>query len=201
MRFFSKSPAESPESRFWRWFRDHDDRLFTFERDQEATLGALGAALEAVHPDLTYEIGPTQDGTRELVLSAGGLKRAFPAVVALADAAPEMRRWRITKFRPRRAEISDLSFGTMSLRSNQVAVAAERDGDRVALGVFIDGFVKTPEHHYEQMAFLMLDEALGEYDMETKVGAVEFFALQEPRHPSLRTLGELGAVVDRLRAG
>jgi hypothetical protein len=200
MRFFSKSPAESREARFWRWFRDHEDGLFAFERDQKATLGALAKALDAVHPDLTYEIGPTMDGARELVLSAGGIRKAFPAVVALADAAPPLPRWRVTKFRPRRSVISDLNFGTMSLRSAQIAVAAERDGDRVALGVFIEGFALTKEHHYEQMAYLMLDEALGEYDMETKVGAVEFFALREPRDASLRPLEELGGVVDRLLA-
>lgn len=200
MRFFSKSPGESPEARFWRWFRDHEDDLFAFERDQKATLGALAKALDAVYPDLTYEIGPVMDGVRELVLSAGGIRTSFPAVVALADAAPPLSRWRVTKFRPRRPVISDVNFGSMSLRSAQIAVAAERDGDRVALGVFIEGFAPTKEHHYEQMAYLMLDEAIGEYDMETKVGAVEFFALHEPRDASLRPLGELGAVVDRLLA-
>lgn len=200
MRFFSKSPFESREAQFWRWFRDHEDALFAFERDQRSTLAALAAALDTVHPDLTYEIGPTHDRVRELVLSAGGLRRAFPVVVALADAAPPLPRWRVTKFRPRRSIVSDLAFGTMSLKSSQVAVAAELEGDRVALGVFIDGFTPTKDHHYEQMAYLMLDDALGEYDMETKVGTVEFFALHEPRDASLRTLDELGSVVDRLIA-
>lgn len=199
MRFFSKS-ADSREARFWRWFRDRENGLFAFDCEQDATLGALAKALDAVHPDLTYEIGPVMDGVRELVLSAGGIRKAFPAVVALADAAPPLPRWRVTKFRPRRPVISDLNYGTLSLRSSQVAVAAERDGDRVALGVFIDGFSETKEHHYEQMAYLMLDEAIGEYDMETKVGGVEFFALHEARDASLRPLEELGAVVDRLLA-
>jgi hypothetical protein len=201
MRLFTKSPAETPEARFWRWFQEHETRLFAFERDQKATFARLGKALDKVHGDLTFEFGPVHDGVREFVISAAGIKAAFPAVIALAAAAPPLPRWRITPFRPRRTVISDLKFGDKLLRSAQIAFVAEPDGDKVGLRIFIQGFAPTAEHHYEQMGYLMLDEAIGEYDMETKVGFVEFWPLREPRIPALRPLEELGHAIDQLSLG
>jgi hypothetical protein len=201
MGLLATSAADAPEAQFWRWFEEHEGQLFAFERDQDATLARLGEALGRVHHDLTFELGPVRDGTREFVISAGGIKAAFPAVVALASASPSLPRWRITKFRPRRAPISELSFGDIVLRSAEIAFVAEPDGDKVGLRIFIQGYAPTPERHYEQMAYLMLDEAIGEYDMETKVGFIEFAPLREPYAAERRPLDELGRTVDRLTGG
>ena len=44
---------------------------------------------------------------------------------------------------------------------------------RAGLTLFIDGY-KTEHDRYARVAFLMLDQSLGEYDVETKIGFVEF---------------------------
>lgn len=70
MGLFSK---RSPEATFWKWFAKHDDRLFSFEADQDAIFQELGKAINKIHPDLTFEFGPVSEaGKREFIISAGG---------------------------------------------------------------------------------------------------------------------------------
>ena len=71
MRLFSKP---TKEQRFWSWFARNTDRLFQFEADQEAIFDDLGAALEKVHPGLTFEFGPVREGKREFIVSADGIR-------------------------------------------------------------------------------------------------------------------------------
>src|ERR1035437_10708534 len=92
-------------SRFWLWFIQHQAELLTFEENQEAVFDQLAFQLQQVDLDLTFEFGPP-GSRREFVISAGGIKRAFPAVVALANAAPDLVGWKITAFRPRRIPLN-----------------------------------------------------------------------------------------------
>ena len=87
-------PSAASIDRFWQWFAANDERLFHFEPDQEPTFNALAAAMNAVDPHLTFEFGPEQDGRRDFVISAGGIKRGFDAVRLLAAGAPSLARSR-----------------------------------------------------------------------------------------------------------
>ena len=40
---------------------------------------------------------------------------------------------------------------------------------------FFDGYSEEEDHIWAQIGYLLLDEALGEYDVETKVGPIKFF--------------------------
>src|SRR5688500_16970121 len=104
MSIFSRlfSPARStPEQRFWDWFAANSHRFVNVERDQEVLFGELRRQLSRIHPSLTFEFGPQRDQRRELVISADGIKDAFPAVQRLVAAAPDLSDWRIIAFRPR----------------------------------------------------------------------------------------------------
>jgi hypothetical protein len=190
---------EDPSYAFWRWFEDNEEQLFALEGDREALFDALSSRLSAVHTDLTFEIGPDVEGMRDLVISAGGISRAFPAVVELTNAAPELPRWRVIAFRPRRSPIHDLTFGDVSVRAEDVRFAAVPDGDRLGLVLLLPGFRETPDETFEQMAYLFLDEALGELDVETLVGFIE---VQAPTGDALThstPLSTLPDTVDRWR--
>ena len=60
------SPNMTTEKKFWRWFLEHEDELFSFEGNQEAIFNRLADALHKVDPDLTFEFGPNRDGVREV---------------------------------------------------------------------------------------------------------------------------------------
>src|SRR5258708_6440308 len=95
---FSKQAAATPESDFWAWFQKNEALLFDFEKDQEKVFDSLAAALHKVHPSLTFEFAPRQGGRREFVISADGIKDAFPKVESLYTSAPRIPRWQFIKF-------------------------------------------------------------------------------------------------------
>jgi hypothetical protein len=168
----SRQP-ETPQQVFWRWFQANETRLFDFEKDQERVFDELQAQLHKVNSGLTFQFGPKEAGVREFVISADGIKDVFPVVISLADSAPHLSRWRVVKFRPRHGQ-GPISLNGLRIAPEQVKFTIEPDGAKVGLTLFIDGYKKTEHDKYAGVVFLMLDQSLGEYDVETKIGFVEF---------------------------
>jgi hypothetical protein len=164
---------DSKEASFWRWFQANETRLFDFEKDQDRVFDELQMQLHRIQPSLTFEFGPKQEGKREFVISADGIKDAFPAVIGLADAAPPLPRWKITKFRPRRSFQSPVTLNGLRISPEQVQFTIEPDGDKAGITLFIEGYSHNEHEKYAGVVYLMLDQALGEYDVETKVGFIE----------------------------
>ncbi|WP_163868730.1 hypothetical protein [Myxococcus eversor] len=72
-------------------------------------------------------------------------------------------------------------------------------GQRVSLDLYIRGFVQGEgeRERFAPAVYLMLDDTLGEYDVETKIGGIDFKALPEsPEESGLRPLPELATVID-----
>jgi hypothetical protein len=178
-----------PEQAFWAWFRANESRLFDFEKDREAIFDELTAQLQKVHDGLTFEFGPKENETREFVISADGIKNVFPAVIALADEAPSLTRWKIIKFRPRR-QLMPINFNGLHLKPEQIEFTIEPDGDKLGITLFMVGYKETDHERYASVGFLMLDQALGEYDVEMKVGGIDFKSSQAssklPKQPIAR---------------
>jgi hypothetical protein len=174
------------ERAFWKWFVNRENDLMHFENDREATFDALAARLQRVHPDLTFEFGPEENGTREFIISAGGIKKAFPAVESLVAAAPELSRWKITAFIPRRPIGNIIEFGDHRIDPKDVQYSLLRGKNDLGLYLFIPGYLED-DHEMGQVGYLFLDEALGEYDVEMKVGLIKMFPPEAetsgPRYP------------------
>ncbi|WP_299615033.1 hypothetical protein [Pelagibius sp.] len=164
----------SKEMRFWKWFQKNEERLFSFEQAQEAIFDELSRQMTAVDPNLTFEFSPVlEDGRREFVISAGGIKDSFPAVEALAAEAPSLPRWIWVKFRPRRAFAMALRLDDREISTEQIRYAMFKDGDLVGLLLFIEGYNDAEKTAFQQIAYLFLDHFLGEFDVETRVGFIE----------------------------
>jgi hypothetical protein len=84
----------TPQQTFWHWFVQPEAELFTFDPDREIEreklFEGLATALQRVDPNLTFEFGP-RETAREFVISAGGIRSAFPAVPALPADSPLCR--------------------------------------------------------------------------------------------------------------
>ena len=197
MSLFSK---DTKEAVFWKWFEKNQEELFGFEKDREAIFDRLGNALHKVHGDLTFEFGPVQkDGTREFVISAAGIKATFPSVEALYAAAPKFPKWTILKYRQRRFPINDIEYAGHKVKSADVHYAIFKDEDpkKVGIMIFLDGYTEEEKRSvWGQIGYLFLDEALGEYDVETNVGAIVFFSRQSKYFEDARPLSELPAHFD-----
>lgn len=196
--WFKRTPASTSEQAFWEWFVDHEEEIMNFEADQEQVFDRLAAQLRKINPDLTFEFGPRGE-TREFVISAGGIRAAFPSVSALVAAAPKLSRWHVTAFRPRRPAGGSIEINGKRIHSQDIQFSLITDGKNAGIQLFIPGYVEE-NSVFKQIGYLFLDEALGEYDVETKVGPIQMFA------PAAKTEGErypfsqLTAKFDRLIA-
>jgi hypothetical protein len=188
----------TPLQQFWKWFKEHDSELFDFERDRERIFDQLATELQKVHPNLTFEFGP-KGVKREFVISAGGIKKAFPAVSALAHAAPALDRWHITAFRPRRISANVVEFRGKRVDPKDVQFSLLDNGKVAGLYLFIPYF---HEHDADlkQIGYLLLDEALGEYDVEARLGLIKMLSPDANTNMQRYPLSDLPAQFDRLVA-
>jgi hypothetical protein len=172
----------SKESAFWNWFSLNESRYFDFESNLESCFDALSEELQKIHPDLTFEFGPIENNKREFVVSAGGIRDAFEAVVMLCDASPLLPHFQITKFRPRR-EPMDIEYKHLQIKASEVYFHLVKDEypEKIAVLLFLPGYSENQEVIFGQVGYLFLDEALGEYDVETKVGFIKVFG-HDSRH-------------------
>jgi hypothetical protein len=184
---------------FWKWFEAHEDELFHFEINREPVFDKISYALEQVDPDLTFEIGPEINGQREFVISAAGIKRAFPAVRELAAAAPQFRRWWITAFRPRRPVECAVETGGKRVSPDDVKFTLLDNGKSVGIQLFIPGFSEN-DTSLKQIGYLFLDEALGEFDVETKLGLIKMLPPESTTPGPRYLLKELSKKFDELSA-
>jgi hypothetical protein len=184
------------EQTFWAWFQNNEQSLFDFERHRDRIFAALTAALAAVAADLTFEIGPRIDGRRDFVISAGGIRSAFAAVKALAAAAPILPHWNVIAFRPRRTSMMAISFGGLTVRPKDVEFCLLSNGRELAIYLFFDGYREGERAIWGQIGYLLLDQALGEYDVETRGGPIQFFPLSASPEAARYPLPELPVMFD-----
>lgn len=182
---------------FWHWFIRHRAELFAFhEKQREKLFHKLALELQRVDPDLTFEFGPA--GTRrEFVISAAGIKRAFPAVVALANAAPDLAEWEIVAFRPRRTTLCIVEFQGKRVAPEDVEFSLLDNGALAGIYLFIPGW-SNKDATLGQIGYLMLDEALGEYDVETRVGLIKMMSPDADTNTKRYPFADLPRLFDEL---
>ena len=192
--------VKDPTAAFWLWFEKnyaairHDVMAFA-ERQQRIDLAVvkLGKKLTAVHPSLVHEIGMASETTLELIISADGDKAAFGAVMSLISAAPSLKDFLLTGFRPRRLslgiEVDGQTFGGQDVRYR-----ARPQGDALALELLVN--CDLPDHDLETVGYLLLHQALGEHDTETGIGGLD---IRRGAPTDALPLSELAAEYDAFR--
>ena len=169
------------EERFWQWFVAHSDKLLHFELDQETIFDELIDQLRLVHTDLTFEFGPLENEKREFIISADGIQEGFPAVQSLASSAPLLNHWTIIPFRPPRSLDFTLQIGDYYLSPKDIWFSHEPDGDLIGLTLYLPSRSLENEELATQATFILLDTALGEYDVETRVGFIDTVSIPANR--------------------
>ncbi len=165
--------GKSKQQVFWEWFQKNEDRIFNFERDQDRIFDDLATALRRVNRHLVFEFGSVEQGKREFVISAGGLKEYFPLVMELADSAPVLDRWQIIRFRPRR-EPTDIQIRDLTIRSGSDVFFTLRQEaeEKIGIRLYIKGYSEAERELFYNIGFLLLDHSIGEFDVATKVGTI-----------------------------
>lgn len=181
---------------FWVWFIEHEEELHHFERDRERIFDLLTSALQKVDPLLTFEFGPAEQ-KREFVISAGGISEGFPAVVSLLNAVPDLARWRVTAFRPRRMQLNEVEFRGKSADPEKVQFSLLDNGKTAGIRLFIPDF-EEENSDWRQIGYLLLDDALGEYDVETRLGLIKMYSPEASSSEKRYPFRELPQLFDQL---
>ncbi len=172
--------------RFWSWFLTKAGNAVTHGRVDFRVLNEVVDRLQRVHPHLVCEFGAGSDCPAELVISADGIRANFPAVRALVDAAPEIPGWKVVAFRQPRDIVGPVSLGGIAVRPDDVWFSFTAEREVVQLRMYFRGYRETRINEYAGLTFLLLDAALGEYTVATRIGRLEWAAL--PPDPEVRGL-------------
>lgn len=196
MRLIGFARKEAPSDKkgaFWAWFAANEARFRDLRAADDRTVNEIGTMVRAVCPDLTFEVGPGVHSEWSFVVSADGIRSAFPAVVDLVNAAPSIPGWDIVAFRqPRQG--SGLNWkGAYFATNSFYYTSAEADGE-LDLVIYCPGLNADSEETLKGVTFLLLDFLLGEFDVATRIGAIDWVPLEAgDRDPRLRPLTELRA--------
>ena len=163
----------SSETEFWNWFAERSD---AFREDVPPDLEAeMRRRLHRIHRDLAPEIIPPRDEGEdyELVLTARGVLDGFPAVVRTALAAPEIPGWSVTPFIQRSDEPLEVQVGDdLVLTADDYWFTGHRAGDRAHVQIYHAPSLDLPEEVLYGVAFLLIDNAIGEYAAATRLGEI-----------------------------
>ena len=184
------------QQKFWDWFIQHEVELFGFESNREKLFDQLAAELQKVDPNLTFEFGPKKP-RREFVVSAGGIKRAFAAVTSLVGVAPILSRWQVTAFRPRRSPLNSVEFGGKRVHPKDVQFSLLDNGKTTGIFLFVPGF-REDDTDLKQIGYLLLDDALGEYDVECRLGLIKMLSPDSRADGERYPFAELATRFDEL---
>lgn len=186
--------------KFWNWFIANEHTFYYgTEEDvlREGLFLELDTKIKEISDALTFEFSPILEGeVKHLTISADGIKEAFPIVIDLVDKAPEHPHWEFIAFR-QRVDTVDLSIqmGDVQLEVSDIYFRFAEVDDTLGIELNIRNFKNTDQ---EKLAlFILLDSLIGEYDVVTQIGWIEWVALDEDKTEILSPFARLRDLVDK----
>lgn len=194
----SRSTPSSEIAAFWREFVDAQTSLKA--QPLRERVESANVIIERHLAGLALEMsGGEDDAVVDLIVTAHGSTENFPLLMQVVAAAPALPGYRVRAFRERTTE-PDFPMGMdgFELATSDVLIVCGQDDGQAALEIRFD--LEIPEDyadHARNMAFIMLDHVLGEYDFAVKVGAVDFVEeASDPLTPWV-PLSQFAPVFDR----
>jgi hypothetical protein len=188
---------ESLIKTFWKWFLEHEELFFYYEKYQDKLLPIALDHLQEIQGDLVFEVGPEIEGKRELIISANGMKEGFSSVIEVVKSSPDMERWTVIPFRQRKENLDlQIQMNELVLSPEDIFFSYEMQNGKIDLHLYIAGINPEDEDVY-QVVLLILDNVIGEYDVEMKLGDIDIFPLQDVKDPKeLLLLKDLPPIID-----
>ena len=191
--------ASSAQSDFWTWFKEKESE-FPATAEFGASYGKeLSRRLALVHPGLVYEISVPENGPKELVISADGLRNLIPHVRNLVGAAPAVEGWTFTAFRPRMKDYAKfkLRFGGREFDPGKLWCYSRVQGGRFDLIVYHPAYSDEARNLIMNGTYILLDMALGEFDVMTGIRSIDHQQLPEnPESKGLYRFERLRQIFD-----
>jgi hypothetical protein len=166
---------------FWNWFIINLDRIEqgVEEAKVDVIIGEIENQIKKVDPELVFEIGYSPDsGKKEFVISADGIFASVDSVKNLVYFAPKIKNWKVVAFR-QPMNIPEINLEGLALKIDDIYFVEHFDFEeqKLDLDLFIKDFDET-DNRFVGGVFIALDNTLGEYNVITRVGQIEFLSLK-----------------------
>jgi hypothetical protein len=140
---------------------------------------AMDAFVKQYYPKLAFELFDVgeQKGITGICITAHGNVKEFPLLMDLFHSAPPLAHYEIDAFRSRRKGGGgfNMEMAGFKLSASDVLIGYYAAGQQVGLEIrFASEIPPEQEKTSRNMAFIMLDHLIGEYDFAVKVGPVKF---------------------------
>lgn len=166
-------------ARFWAWWTTHREAIAAAISDGTSTewTDAIATRVASVHGRLDWEMSRGQRARHALCLSGMGdpdLRAVAKQWVASAPPADELWEYHDTRIAVPDPNSVVMAFGDTRLPFRDLRCGVELDEARECLHVEVwhPGFASLGDPTRRQIAWLMLDNALGEDGVERWLGAV-----------------------------
>jgi hypothetical protein len=168
---------KSKELIFWDWFSANSADYFQFEKNQNVLFSKLKKQLEKINTNLTFEFSTIhENGTREFIISADGIKDAIPFVIDLVNNAPVLGDWNIIAFRQPQKDFNQINFDSLVVKAEDVFFKFAKEYGKIALELHIRGFIESKI--WAGAIYILLDNVIGEYSTMVNISSIEAKALQ-----------------------
>jgi hypothetical protein len=198
---FKRQKKTPPEQEFWNWFMTNKKRIEDFvdsDHSDYSVYELLTNKMRAYHDEIVPELTKTEDDKYVLIITPDGIKEGIEPTKALAAAKPEIENWIVEKFRQPCDEIT-LELNGLTYPSSDIEIIPQIDREKeiVHLDVFIRN-MNSDTKKYQNLAFLYLDHILGEFNLLTKVGYIEFHHIDNDKAvENARTLLEIRELISK----
>jgi hypothetical protein len=198
---FLKQIKLSPEKKFWKYFLDNKRDLENFidsDLSDYTAYNNLTDEIKKFSSLLFAEITKYSNGKYVLVVTPDGKFEGINDTQKLFDSKPEINNWIVEKFRQPKDKIQ-FKYDGLEYPSSDIEIFATLDieKEKFDIQVFIKNMC-SDEKKYQIIAWLYLDNILGEFNSITKIGYVDFFNLEEGKTVKDGiTILELRKLIDR----
>lgn len=197
---FSIFNKESKEEKFWNWFEKNQETYYSEIENleiREQIFDELTKNLKKVNKDLVFEFSPIhENNVREFTISAEGMKELFPIVEKLIEKAPKLKNWKFNAFRQRiPGDDFEIQYGDLKIGYSDIYYRSENDNGKLGIELNIKDY--NGNGQTQNAIYILLDGLIGEYDVTTKIGWIEWVKLDKNEIKNLKPIIELRNEIDK----
>lgn len=166
---------------FWEWYATVADRFYeTIEQDKSDDLvSEVGQFMAETLPEFTWVFGKGKNEGHSFTLSGDGVRLKQLLAEYWQRRAPEIARWTFHSSRqpspPEQLKNVAIQIGEeeqVDTETFMLCTSVDEEGEVVDVVAWHPALELVPQEHHSQILFLLLDEALGEFGVETWLGQI-----------------------------
>jgi hypothetical protein len=186
---------------FWEWLANNTAKVKSDDDEKrERITDDLSDTFHKAFHDLTWEIEVQEDDDWWFIISADGVPDRIDQVIQAVRNAPKITGWKIVAFRQRGSLDVSIQMHGRRLTYEDIWCKVEEVGWQANVVFHIAGLTKKTRDDLIGATFVLLDNAVGEFDSMVRLGEIDFQPLEKSPSKQERyfPLSDLPAYLDTL---